>query len=216
MTTKADSTELLREEILVEARKEAEELILRARQDAEASLARAAAEADELRRERLDQARKEAARRSELILATVPVETGRMRAARTEALLLSVYDEARQRLLDRIGFDYREVVVTLASDAISRMAGDDFVVNLPETDQTLAGDRLAGEIQNRAGRPVTVAVSFRQDITGGGAVIEDGEGRQAWDNRLTKRLERLWPEMRRHIAVQAAFVPRAGSGGDAL
>ncbi len=216
MTTNADSTELLREEILVEARKEAEELILRARQDAEAFLARAAAEAEEMRRERIDQARKEAARRSELILATVPVETGRLRAARVEALLGSVYEEARRRLIERTGFDYREVLVTLASDAIGRMAGNGFTVNLSETDRAVVGDQLAGEIENRVGRPVTITVSFRRDMGESGVVIEDGDGRQVWDNRLTKRLERLWPEMRRFIAVQAAFVPKAGSGGDAL
>ena len=54
-------------------------------------------------------------RQSELILATVSVETGRLRAARVEALLESVHEEARQRLLAREGFEYRETVIALAA-----------------------------------------------------------------------------------------------------
>jgi vacuolar-type H+-ATPase subunit E/Vma4 len=216
MTTNESSTEKLREEILVEARREGEDVILRARQDAEAFLAGAAAEAEQARRERLDQARQEAARRTELILATVPVETGRLRAARTEALLESIHEAARQRLLARDGFDYRETIIALASYAINRMAGVDFVVKLSEAEPAVLSDGLAEEIKLRVGRPVNITVSLEQEITGDGVVVEDGGPRQVWDNRLAKRLERLWPEMRRHIAVEATFVPKIGSEGDGL
>jgi vacuolar-type H+-ATPase subunit E/Vma4 len=49
---------------------------------------------------------------------------------------------------------------------------------------------------------------------GDGVIVEDAEGRQMWDNRFLKRLERMWPELRRHIAVQVSFVPGTGSGGN--
>ena len=115
MTTNADSAGILREEILAEARRVSEEIVNRARQDAEALLADAAVEADMVREEQLDRARAEAARRRELILATVPVEAGRMRVGRIESLLESVHEEARQRLLAHDGFEYREAVITLAA-----------------------------------------------------------------------------------------------------
>jgi vacuolar-type H+-ATPase subunit E/Vma4 len=216
MTTNEDSTGLLREEILVEAKREGEEAILRARQDAEAILAGAAAEGEQVRRDKLDQARKEAARRTELILATVPVETGRMREARVEALLGSIQEEARRRLLARDGFDYRKTIVALASDAIGRMAGVAFVLKLSEADAAVLGDGLAGEIAQRVGRPITITVSLEEENAQTGVVVEDGDARQVWDNRLTQRLERLWPEMRRRIAVEAAFVPKTGPEGDRL
>jgi len=206
MTTYQDSSEILREEILVDARREGEEIIIRARQEAEAFLTGSAAEADQESQERLDQARSEAARRSELILATVSVETGRLRAARIEALLETVYKEACQRLLDRKGFDYHETLVALASHAISRMAGAAFVAKVSEEDYTILGDRLADEIAKRVGRPVSITISYEPDIANG-VILKDGEARQMWDNRLGKRLERLWPELRRQIAVQAALVP---------
>jgi vacuolar-type H+-ATPase subunit E/Vma4 len=215
MITNQNSTDVLREEILADARREGEEIVSRARQDAETSLTCAIAEADQVRQELLDQARKEASRQSALILATVPIETGRLRAARVEALLESVYEEACQRLLAREGFEYRETIIALAAHAISQMAGVDFVVKLSEPDHTILGDGLTNEIVRRVGRTVNIAISHEPGITGGGVVIEDAETRQVWDNRLAKRLERLWPELRRLIAVEASFVPKTGSGGDA-
>jgi len=214
MTMNQNSTEVLREEILAAARREGEEIVSRARQDAEVFLTSAVAEADRIRQEQLDQARAEAARQSELILATVTVETGRLRAARVEALLESVYEEACQRLVAREGFEYLETVIGLASHAISQMAGVGFVVKLSEADQTILGDGLAEEIAHRVGRPVSITISYELGITGGGVIVEDTEARQVWDNRLVKRLERLWPELRRQVAVEATFVPKTGSGGD--
>ena len=209
-----NSTEVLREEILAAAQREGEEIVSRARQDAEVFLTSAVGEAERIRQERLDQARAEATRQSELILATVTVETGRLRAARVEALLESVYEESCQRLVAREGFEYLETVIGLASHAISQMAGDGFVVKLSEADQTILGDGLAEKIAHRVGRPVSITISYEPGITESGVIVEDTEARQVWDNRLVKRLERLWPELRRQVAVEATFVPKTGSGGD--
>ncbi len=212
--TDQSSTEKLREEILADAGREAEKVAMRAKQDAEAILANAATEADRLRNERLKEANEEAVRQSELILATVPVEIDRLRAARVEALLANIYDEAAEQLLAREGFEYRETLIVLAANAIRQMEGDAFVVKLSGTDQAALGDGLAGEISGRVGRPVKITIANAPDISEGGVIVEDGEARQVWDNRLLKRLERLWPELRRQIAAQANFVQKTGSGGN--
>lgn len=214
MTTDQSSTEKLREEILADAGREAEKIVMRAKQDAEALLTNAAAEAERLRQERLNEAGAEAAHQNELILATVPVEIERLRAARIEALLATIYEEAGEQLLVRKGFEYRETVIALSAYAIRRMEGDTFVVKLSDADQAALGDALAEEIAGRAGRPVKITISNAPDISEGGVIVEDGEARQVWDNRFLKRLERLWPELRRQIAAQANFVPKTGSGGN--
>lgn len=215
MTTNQNSTERMREEILADARRECEQIILRAKRDAEASLSNATTEANQLRQERLDQARVEASRKNELILATVPVETGRLRAARIEALLESVCEEARERLQAREGFDYQETVISLAADAIKQMAGDAFIVRLSKAEQTILSNGLAGEIASRVGRMANITIKYEEEITESGVIVEDAEARQVWDNRLVRRLERLWPALRRQIAVDASFVPKTASGGDA-
>jgi vacuolar-type H+-ATPase subunit E/Vma4 len=214
MTTNENSTEKIRGEILADAQREGEEIIVRARRNAEVIVTNATEEADRIRQERLDQAQVEASRRSGLILDTISVETGRLRAARIEALLESVNEEARQRLAAREGFEYRETIIALASYAINRMAGAEFVVKLSKAEQTIPDDGLAEEITRRVGRPVNITVSHVEDVTGDGVVIEDAEARQVWDNRLLKKLERLWPELRQQIAVEASFVPKTVSGGD--
>jgi vacuolar-type H+-ATPase subunit E/Vma4 len=216
MTTNQNSTEKLHEEILAEARKESEEIIARAKHDAETFLTSADAVAERTRQEKLDQARAEADLKSGLIRATIPVETGRLRTSRVEALLESVHEEAQKQLMSREGFEYRETVIALASDAISKMTGDVFVVKLSWADKDILGDGLAEEIAVRVSRSVNITVSLEQDITGSGVIVEEGEGRQVWDNRLLKRLERLWPELRRLIAVETSLVLKRGLGGSTL
>jgi vacuolar-type H+-ATPase subunit E/Vma4 len=217
MDANQDPAGTLQEEIFAEARQEAGEIVDRAHRDAEALLAAAALEANKVREDHLDRARAEGRRRRELILATVPVEAGRLRVARVESLLESVRIEARERLLARGGFEYREAAITLAVLAISRMSGAAFVVKVSQGDRALLGDGLAEEVARGVGRArLNVTVTYDPDTAGGGVVVEDEEARQVWDNRFPERLERMWPELRRRIAVQASLVPKTESGGDRL
>ena len=185
----------------------------RAKMEAEAILAAASAEAEKIRRGRRDQAQAEAARRKELILATVAVETGRMRSARVEALLESVREAIRRRLLAR-NFDAREMIIALATEAVRRMPGNDFVLRISAADHAAFGDGLAGEIAQRVGRsPLNLAISADAAITDCGVTIRDSGGFQFWDNRLLTRLDRLWPELRTQIAIRASLVGETNSTG---
>jgi vacuolar-type H+-ATPase subunit E/Vma4 len=209
-----NSPALLCEEILADARRESEQIVRRAREEADAMLAKATAEADNARFEHLEKARTEVARRIELILATVPVEAGRLRSASVEALLQSVRAEVHRRLLARDGFDYRETILALAAEAVSRIAGDAFVVKLAAADRAALGDGLAGEIARRVGRsPSSITLADEPVIAADGVIVQDAEGRQMWDNRLAVRLERLWPELRRQIAVQIGLITTSESTG---
>lgn len=209
--TNPNSPEILCDEILADARRESEEILGRARQEAGALLARAAAEAEQIRHEHLAQAQDEAVRRRELILATVAVEAGRLRAARIETQLQSIREATRQKLQSRDGFDYGATIVALAADALNRMTGDTFVVKLAPADRAIFGDRLAEEIAQRIGRPSTITIADEPATRDGGPIIQDREGRQIWDNRFQSRLERLWPELRRQIAIATSLVAQRGS-----
>jgi vacuolar-type H+-ATPase subunit E/Vma4 len=94
------------------------------------------------------------------------------------------------------------------------MAGEAFVVKLSPADRAGYGAGLAEEIARRVGRaPLSITLSDETTITSGGLIVQDTEGRQVWDNRFVPRLERLWPELRRQIAVQTALVATSGSTG---
>lgn len=206
-TQTPDSAENLRGEILAEARRQSEEILCRAKEQAGSLLAAATAEADKARHERLEQARAEASRRAELILATVPVEANRLHSARVEALLQSVCEEVRRRLAAGDGFDNRDAIIALAAEAVSQMFGETFAVRLSPGDFTRFGGQLDEEIARRAGRSrLNLTISEEPALTGGGVIVRDIEGRQVWDNRFGPKLDRLWPELRRQIAVQAGLV----------
>jgi vacuolar-type H+-ATPase subunit E/Vma4 len=214
VATDVDSAETLRSEILEEGRKEADGVTARGRREAAAIAEAAAADADKVREEELERARNEASRRRESILSTVPVEAGRLRAGRVESLLNEVREEARRRLLAHEGFDYREALIELTAVAIGQMTGLSFVARFPDADRFLVCDGFQEEIVRRVDRKLLdLAVSFDPEAAQGGVVVEDAEGRQACDNGLLTRLERMWPELRRQIAKNASFL-EAGNRGE--
>ncbi|MGD0745863.1 MAG: V-type ATP synthase subunit E family protein [Verrucomicrobiota bacterium] len=214
-TPNSNSPEVLSGEILAEAGRECDEILRRAQRAAESLLAAAKAEADKIRLEMLNVARAEAARRSELLLATVPVEAGRLRAARLEAILENIREAARRQLRSRHS-DGPESVVALAAEAIRRMPGTDFVLKLSAADHAAFGDKLAGEICQRAGRsPLKLAIAADPTVASGGVIVQDANGLRIWDNRLPSRFERLWPELRRQIAVRTALVDKSVPTGGA-
>ena len=64
------------------------------------------------------------------------------------------------------------------------------------------------------GQSGEIAIVADAAMTDGGAIVQDAVGGQVWDNRLLARLARLWPELRRQIAVRAGLVvERAPTGG---
>ena len=208
--------ELLREEILAEARRQGSELLARGRREAEALIERASAQAGVARGKRLELARAEAARKRELSLSAVPVEAARLRLARIDALLEAVHDEALKRLaaLDHKSSDYRDTLVGLAADVFCRLAADSFRVKLSPADRLAQGEGLAAAIARRLGRS-SVGISIEEEASlAGGVIVSDGEGRRVWDNGLTTRLARLWPELRRTLAVEAGLVARSEGAGE--
>ena len=213
IATSQNSPEVLCAEILAAAQGESDGLLHRAKVEAGKILAAAAAAAESIRRERREQAQCEAARRKEMVLATVAVEIGRLRRARVEVLLEAVHEEIRRRLRAP-NLNRHETIIVLAVEAIRRFPGNDFVLKIPAADAAAFGAGLAGETARQVGRsPLNLAVVADATMTDAGVVIQTADGFQIWDNRLLSRLERLWPELRRQIALRAALVGEGHSTG---
>ena len=60
--------------------------------------------------------------------------------------------------------------------------------------------------------PLNLTISTDAAITDGGLILQDAEERHLWDNRLSARLGRLWPELRRQIAIRTSLVAGSGLG----
>lgn len=212
MTSDAQTPESgLCDAIMAQAHQQADARIQRARDDAATLLARAAADAGSMREARLGAVREEASRRRKRLLATVPVEANRLRSTRVEAVLESIRDEALQRLRRHDSYDYRNSLVALVADAIRQMEGDTFVVVVSPVDIALLDGTFVVDTGRRAGRtPLTVTPLSDAGLADGGVVVRDADGRQIWDNGFPARMERLWPELRRQIAVRAGLAAEGG------
>lgn len=214
MGTGHESAERLREEILEQGRKESDEILRRASEEAARLLAAASDESRRMFDEIIDAGRAEALRRREVIEATIAVETGRLYTGRVESLLQSLREAARQRLMSRDGLPYRDILAGLAARAIGRMSGQAFVLTFSESDRPLLDDGFLEEVARRVGRPgLHITYSFDSAIVAGGVCIETADSSQIWDNGLLSRLERMWPELRRQVAVEASLVQTSPSEG---
>jgi vacuolar-type H+-ATPase subunit E/Vma4 len=212
--TQPNSPDTLCAEILAEAGRESQEIRRKAELEASTLLAAAAAEAEKIRRETIEQARTKAKRRKEVILETITVEKRRMRSARVEASLESLREEIRRRLAAQ-NSDGRETVVALALEAVGQMPANDLVVKISAGDQAAFGNGLAEEIIRRAQRPqLHLAISTDAAMTGGDVAVQNAGGSQFWDNRLRSRLERLWPELRRQMAIAGGLITESNANGE--
>lgn len=210
--TSPNDGESLCREILAEARAAAERLILQARQEGESWLATITATEEKTRQDRLHMAQQEWTRRKDRMLAALPVEREKLRAARIETLLQNIHDEIRQRLLAREGFDYQETLMASAAYALNRMAGKEFLVALSPADYSAFGATLADSICRHTHKTgLQLHIVSDPQISESGLFIRDSAGRQEWDNRLSARLERLWPTLRLQLA---SLIPHAIKGDD--
>lgn len=208
------SHEVLRDEILADAQRQATRLIRKAEREAKAVVDKATRESQQERDSKLAAAQAEADRKRMLALATVPVEIGRMRAARIEKQLLALRDQARARLRARQGFDYAATLERLAAEAVAQMEGDTFILELCEQDQKRFAARLTEVAVKRAQRPqATVTVDDDPAPITGGVIVRDPPSRQVWDNSLEARLDRLWPLLRSQIATRLGFQANTQSSG---
>ncbi len=208
--------DVLRDEILADAKRQAERVLKQARKEAGEIAEAAATELSAWSSRQLNTARAEAKHRADMILAGLPVETGRLRANRIESLLQSIHDEARQQLVSRDGLDQRQMLVNLCAEAIRKMSGNRFSISLPEADRRLLGDREVEAIRLAAGRPdLVLEIIGDPESRDAGPVVRGNDGKELCDNRLTERLERLWPELRLKIAAYTALIePLKSKEGD--
>lgn len=195
------SHNVLRDEIIADAERQADRLVRRARRESKMMVDKAVSECEQQCQEKREAAAAKAQRQRMLILATVPVEIGRLRAMQAEQELTALRDAVRDRLLARQDFDYGECLLTLAAEAMRQMEGDTFLLQLAPQDAEKYGKSLAADAAARAGRPdAKVMIDQPTCDIGGGVVVRDPQGRQVWDNSFQARLDRLWPLLRHQMA----------------
>lgn len=209
MTREPTAPEVLGEQILATARHEAEQRLARARAEAEARRERAETEANAWRTAELARAQSEAERRRTLVLGALAVEHRKRRLARVALLLETVHDEARQQLCCVEPTRLPALLLGLSLAAARQLDDGPLRIKLSTAEHQTCGPDLALQLAAQLGRARgSVEVVAVADQRGPGPVVEQRDGRRAWDNRLLVRLERLWPELRGEL--RALLFDRAG------
>ena len=204
MTTSGKNPEdILRREILADARRQAERLLQKAHKDAEDLVAAAAKNVAAERETLMGEAADAAAKRADLILTKVPVEVARIHATRTEAVLNSVRDAVQTRLTTESLTPSR--LLSLVTDAV-RLVDADCVISLSKSDRLLL-DQIDGwtkTVADDCGHAVDVADDPLPEGSMGPQVASR-DGSRLCDNRLSARLDRMWPALRCAVAEKLGF-----------
>jgi vacuolar-type H+-ATPase subunit E/Vma4 len=136
-----------------------------------------------------------------------------MRAQRVEQELLALCDRVRAKIKQRQWEDYDAILLGLASEAISSMEGDSFILELGKKDRETHGQRLVAAAQQAGRADITVTLGDQPAKIESGVIVRDVAGRQVWDNSLEARLERMWPLLRSQIAERLGIQSNAAPSG---
>ncbi len=203
MMAEQERQRALADEILSDARRQAERKVGRAERRANGILSGAQSQADTVRAEAVAAAEARADQQAATILADVPHQE--------QARALRVKDEAVGRLfadaLDATRAlredEMLSVLVGLSAEAIALMPGNRFVLCVGAADAERFGDKLAAQIAAQAGKTkggaVDVQVVPHADVTGG-VIVRSADGPERVDNSFAERARRELAKLRSHVA----------------
>ena len=197
MTENTDNSKALVREIMEMARRDSAGAVAAAEAGAASLLAAASEKAESEGRAAVEAARAAAAQRSLMLLAALPLETERFRAARLESLLVSIKEKAAARLEEGMSAGDSAVYAGLAAEALRGMEGNSFLLTLPPG----APGSLVSEAKRLSGKDGAEVALTEDRALAGGVIARDTAGRQYWDNSFRARLERFWPELRSRLAA---------------
>lgn len=201
------SEQAIIDEILADARKQAERIVKRAKRDAEGAVSRAREIAEKDAVQIVEAGRAQAAIKARAISSGVDQEIKKRDLAAREAIIDHVRDTALKVLAERERDQnaYRAALAGLIVDAVRQMAGDRFLVafRAQEPDAVAEGalaaalERLAAEHK----RPVSLERAPKPIRAAGGCIVQSADGRELANETFEERLRRLWPGIREEVAA---------------
>ncbi|MFO7897469.1 MAG: V-type ATP synthase subunit E [Planctomycetota bacterium] len=199
--SETEKPDALADEILADARRQAERKLKRARRRAKSLVRSANKRAAAAKEKAAEQAQQRAEHEAERVLADIPHEEQLRRLRAKAAVIGQLFDDVVEEV--RSSDDRPALFARLAADAIGRMQGDAFVVDVPREDAPALGDEFGGRVADEVARSSGRTVSARLEPTdrgGGGVIVRSADGRQVVDNSLATRVERMRPRLRDRIA----------------
>ena len=200
-----DPTDKLAEQILADARKQAEPLKKRAEREAEAALHKAQEEAERERLEVIQRAERTAESNTKRMRARADLEVQNIRRQAREQVLIRARERALQKLIEMARSPrYADQLTGLAVAALQAMNGRRFELLMRAEDREPYGAgaaKAASESAERElGRRIELKVSDETIDGSGGLIVRSSDGHQVADQTFEARLGRLWAQLRDEIA----------------
>jgi V/A-type H+-transporting ATPase subunit E len=203
-TVMSDSVTTLGEQIMEDARKQAEPVKRRAQQKANDIIERARQEAEEAKEQILQEAREKAEAEVQRIEARMELDIENIRRQKYEDELRRVREKAEEYLKKLTeSDDYRRALRELALVAIQSMSGNSFELILRNEDREYGPDLvdyLRREASSQSDDEIEVNVGDDTVQGMGGLKVRRRDGKQICNETFDARLERLWPLIRQEIA----------------
>ncbi|MDP6438390.1 MAG: V-type ATP synthase subunit E family protein [Candidatus Brocadiia bacterium] len=208
----SDQADTLAEQILADARKQAEPTKRRAGREAERIADRARESAERERQDARASADKEAEASLRRTRARTQLEVANIRRRGAEDILLAVRERAMQALAELArSDDYPAVLVALATVAAREMRTESIELVMRAEDREAHGPQVVEALQGRldvgeweqgrlAARRVEVGLSNSTVRTTGGLLVWTADGRRLCDQTFEARLARLWGGLREEVA----------------
>ena len=203
----SDPTDRLAQQILADARKQAEPLRKRAEREAESALRKAKQDAEREREHMLQRAERSAQLNAHRISARADIEMQNIRRQAREHILIHARERAMEALVETTRSpEYPEQLKRLTLAALRAMNGERFELLMRAEDREAHGAEVAqaaSELAEREmGRRVELTVSGETIGGSGGLIVRTADGRQVCDQTFEARLGRLWTELREEIAKE--------------
>jgi vacuolar-type H+-ATPase subunit E/Vma4 len=193
----------LAEEILADARRQAEKKLDRARRRAKRIVRSARSATKDMETEAVDAAHGRLERESHLILADLPHEEQVRTLQVQDEVVRTLFEQALAELVAAPPKERLDVLSRLASAAILVMPDGRFVLGLSEQDAPL-GDRLAGRmphaVSSESQRIIEVESEQVQGLEGG-VIVRSRDAREIVDQSFRARLRRVENRLRAEVAA---------------
>jgi V/A-type H+-transporting ATPase subunit E len=199
-----EAEDVLSDEILTDAKKRGERTVKRAERDGKKVVDRAVKEAEAMRKRVLERADEQVAREQKVFESSIALEERMRRLKAQGELLEEAFGSALAKLRAREGFNYDDVFVKLAVEAIDALEGDAFVLRLSPSDvDAMKGDvarAVSAAAKKDLDRDVTLTVETARAPISGGVIVETPDGSRRVNNSFAGRLERMKDDLRFGVA----------------
>ena len=200
------ASDKLYDEVLADARSNADRERRRGRRDAEATTGKIDDEIRAATDKIMAAARAEADSKRTQIMATVEIEAQRQRLSMLERTLRSVYEAAARRLGELADDQRFDIQYQLAMEAIEQIPEDNMELALPADSHAARGqllaDRLMAEADRKLDRNVVISRAEHPAEISDGVVVRSADRSVEVVQSLGERLRRMWPDIRLQVAQQ--------------